>query len=262
MIRVHDRQLAEVGRSLAPELFEDEMSVHLRQFSPRHAEAIGDDWVRRAVRLGIERASAYGVTNPGFLRFYVEMMFLFGGTFDTDPLLPWAGDILRDPGLPNEAARMGRLHEAMLAYLAAVDGPERGASLEALRRLRQVLREKIPAADLLVEQNAVDTMTRIHPTFCAFVGEPPLRELVRRASEVAGRLDLGTPPGAVLVAGMTLALGHGFAADPLFPWVRATLLDPSLTSPAARVARLQKRAETYLDRALDYFERRRSDAPS
>jgi hypothetical protein len=262
MIRVHDKQLDEVARALAMEQLEDDMIAHLREFSPHHAAVIGDGWLRRAVRLGVERAAAYGVTDPGLLRFYVEMMFLFGGMFDTDPLLPWAGAILRDPGLGDEAARISRLHKAMLAYLADVDGPDRSASLAALRELRQVLGEHIPAAGLLDEETAIATMTRIHPQLCAYVGEPVLRQLVRRGPETAARLGMATDEGLVLVTGMTLALGHGFPDDPLFPWIRATLCDPSLDSPAVRVARLWKRAETYLHQALSHYERSRSVAPS
>jgi hypothetical protein len=260
VIRVHERQLEEIGRALALEHFEDEMVAHLHGFSPWHSEVLGDAGVRRTVRLGVERAGAHGLTGAGSLRFYVELMFMFGSRFDTDPLLPWAGEVLRDPGIAEEAGRIDRLHRATLAYLEAVNGADHTASLEALRRIKRMLREDIRAADLRAERRAIDTMRQIHPMFCAYVGEPPLRELVCRGPQVAAQLDVATDGGVVLVTAMMFTIGHGFAEDPLFPWVRATLRDPSLRSPDERVAGLRKRAELCLDRALDRFEGRRTDA--
>jgi hypothetical protein len=259
MIRVHEKQLGEMERTLGLERFEDEMVVHLHSFAPRHAEVIGDDWVRRTIRLGIERARAYEVTNPGLLRFYVELMFMFGSMFDTDPLLPWAGAVLRDPTLPGEVARMERLHEAMLWYLDTVCGPERSFAIQALRNLQQVRLDDALATDLRVERKALEMFAHAYPERCAYLGEPPLQELFRRGAEVAARYDVATNRGIAVVTGLMFAVGHGFAEDPQCPWVQATLRDRSIGDPERRAARLQKRTEIYMGRALDYFDRRRSD---
>ncbi|WP_437668809.1 hypothetical protein [Sorangium sp. So ce131] len=245
-------------RTLGLERFEDEMVIHLHRFAPRHAAVIGDEWVRRTIRLGVERARAYGVTNPGLLRFYVELMFMFGSMFDTDPLQPWAGAILKDPSIPDEASRVDRLYDAMLSYLDNVD-PERTLSLQALRNLRHLLREDPPVAALRVEEVALDTMARVYPQRCAYLGEPLLRRLIRRGAETAGRYDLGTDRGVVLITGMMFGIGHGCAEDPLFPWVQATLHDTAIKSAERRVARLHKRVAIYLERALEYLEGRRAN---
>jgi hypothetical protein len=259
MIRVYDKQLGEIARVRGLEQFEDDMVVHLHDFAPRHTEVIGDDWVRRSIRLGIERAAAYGVTNPGLLRFWVELMFMFGGLFDTDPLLPWAGGVLRDPNLPDEVARMKRLHEVMVEYLDAVYGPERSFSLQALRNLRQARFEDFPVADADFEPKALDALARIYPQRCAYLGEPPLVQLLRRAPDEATRHGMATARGIALTIGITFALGHGVVEDPLFPWVQATLHDPANKDPEKRVARLMKRTRIYLERALAYLEKRQAD---
>jgi len=119
-----------------------------------------------------------------------------------------------------------------------------------------MLHEDAPAGEWPTERWAVGAMRRIHPRFCAYVGEPPLRDLVRRGREAAARLGLGTDAGSALVTGMMFTLGHGFADDPLLPWVRAALRDPSVTSPGARVSRLRAEAERSLARALQLHEPR------
>jgi hypothetical protein len=132
--------------------------------------------------------------------------------------------------------------------------------VDALRAIQRLSREHIPDAKLRDESWVIGTMKQIHPGFCAYVGDTRLRELVRRGRDAAARLDLRIERGEVLVTGMMFTIGHGFAEDPLYPWVRATLHDPSLGSPAARVAELGKQAATHLDSALACFGRTGTDA--
>jgi len=49
------------------------------------------------------------------------------------------------------------------------------------------------------------------------------------------------------------AMGHGFATDPLFPWIRTTLNDPLIHDPAQRVRRLVSKIKTYLDAVLKHL---------
>jgi hypothetical protein len=246
-MRISGRQLEAIAQAMALESFEGEMMASLRARTPWHAAVLGDNGLRRAIRVGVRRAAVYGVTNVGFLRTYVELMFELGGLFDTDPLLPWAGRALRDAGVEGEAARMDRLYEGAVDYLRAVAGRQARASLD---RIQAMLGEDISAERLLAEETALDAMWKAHPTFSAYVGNGPLRDLVRRGPSDAVRLGLGTAGGAALVVAMSFVLGHGFAEDPLYPWIRATLEDASLATPEARVTRLRRDTEQLLEGAL------------
>ncbi len=246
MMRISRRQFDAIAQAMALESFVGEMMAALRERAPWHAAVLGDDGLRRVVRFGVGRAAVHGVTNVGFLRTYVELMFALGGLFDTNPLLPWAGRALRDSGTAGEAARIDRLYQGAVDYFRAVEGTEAPASLH---RIQAMLGEELGAARLLVEETALDAMWRAHPTFSAHVGEGPLRDLVRRGPPEAARLGLGTAGGAALVVALSFVLGHGFAEDPLYPWVRATLDDASLATPTARVTRLRQHTEQLLERA-------------
>ena len=70
--------------------FEDEMVVHSKDFSPLLCEIIGEDQLRVAVRQAMARAAGYGFTYRGPIRLFIEMMFLCGSAFDTDPQYPAA----------------------------------------------------------------------------------------------------------------------------------------------------------------------------
>lgn len=254
MLRIRKEQMTVFGRALELKQFEDEMVVHLRQFSPWHADVIGNDWLRRAVRLGIERAAVYGVTNPGLLKSYVELMMMFGAAFDVDPLYPWTAEILREPGLADEVVRMKRLYEATLRYLDAVSDPEQQAPIQALRNLVQFLGEGVPPAVLRDEQTAIDMLARIYPQRCAHLGESRLRQFVRLGPDVAARYEVATDQGIALVTGIMFGIGWGFAEDPLWPWIQATLRDPAIKDAEQRAERLQGRTQIYLERALRYLE--------
>jgi hypothetical protein len=53
---------------------------------------------------------------------------------------------------------------------------------------------------------------------------------------------------------LALAFGHGYASDPLYPWIARTLDDRTIADPAARADRLTRRALAWLDRVLVNYE--------
>jgi hypothetical protein len=236
--------------------FEDEMVRHLRDFAPWHAGAVGEPVVREVIRLAIERAARYGLTNRGPVRFYIELMFMFGSDFDTDPLLPWAGPGLADPSVPGQMERADRLHAAMLAYLDQVAGPDQAYALEALRRVDRTRPEDYLVAGRDFEASALQALNDIYPQKCAYLGEPALRAAIRRSREPARRYSADSDLGAALFLGLAFALGHGFDHDPLLPWISRTLSEPRGTDPGRRVERLHARMKVYQGKVLASWGRR------
>src|SRR4029453_3221824 len=100
--------------------FEEEMMAHSKDFSPRLCEVIGDEQLRVAVRAAIARAVDYGFTNRGPIRLFVEMMFLCGSSFDTDPQYPALGEALRSE--TDQMRRAEQIHDLHNAYLERVSG--------------------------------------------------------------------------------------------------------------------------------------------
>jgi hypothetical protein len=241
-------------RHLALERLEREMVVHLPRFAPNEAVVIGDEGVRRVVGFAAIRAGLHGVTDVGLLRLHVELMFVLGGLFDTDPLLPWAGEILADPEVPDQETRMARLHASALRYLDEVAGPRRSFARAALERVRDVRPETLSGMGPLAERRVVELLMTIDPARGAHVGEPRLRDLVRRAGAVAAGRSLVTDRGVGLATLMMFTLGHGFTEDPVLPWVKAALADGA--DPDARVHGLEQAFGAHVDRALHHAETR------
>ncbi|WIG98645.1 hypothetical protein [Myxococcus sp. SDU36] len=70
----------------------------LRRFWPHTCETLGPAGLTARVTLGLERARAHGASRTADLERYLNLMFLLGEHFDTDPALPWARAYLTAPG--------------------------------------------------------------------------------------------------------------------------------------------------------------------
>lgn len=249
MIKIRAEQMAVLERA-ALQGFEGDMVRHLGRYAPRLSEVVGEDALRLEIRLGIERAKRYSFTNRGPVRFYIEMMVRLGCDFDTDPLLPWANAVLREMPDEDQMARAERFYERAMDYFRRVFGPDDEQMVDALRRLDAARLEDYPVSGDNSEEVALRALAAIYPQKCAVVGEPALRGLIRRGPELARKYGTSTSIGLALFIALPFALGHGFAADPLYPWISGVLNNAAIAEPEKRVERLYSRTKTYLGAAL------------
>lgn len=252
MLKIRNEQM-DIFRKAALHAYEKDMVTHLYEFSPRHCDVIGEENVQKVIQLGIDRAKTYDFTMRGPLSFYIELMFMFGGFFDTDPQVPWAGEILNDSRILDQMVRADMLHEKMLDYLDKVAGPENIYTLKALQAIRVVVHESIPFSDETFESGILSEMKKIYPQKCEYLGDPPLINIIHKGIETAKTYSMLTMRGTGLFVVLMFAFGHGFAEDPLFPWVSRTLKDPNIPDPEKRAQRLEAKAITYLDGVLNYM---------
>ena len=255
MARIRPEQIEALEQS-AQLRFEDEMVRHLGQFAPGHCRAIGEPAVREVIRLGMQRAGTYGLTRRGPVRFYIELMFLLGSDFDTDPQYPWASWGLNGRWTDDQMARADQLHARLQDYLDKTAGPGRQYALDAMRTLRDTPPGSLAPSAAGRPDALFREMERIYPRKCRYVGDRPLRALIARGEDLARTHGLTSDRGAALFTALIFVMGHGLADDPLHPWVAKTLRDASITDPDELAERLEARARTYLARALKNLERR------
>ena len=94
MLAIRPEQM-KVFEDVAMRRFEDEMVEHVKSnaIRARLCKVLGDEQLRVAIRQTITRAGKFGFTNRGPIRLYIELAFLFGSDFDTDPQYPAIGKI-------------------------------------------------------------------------------------------------------------------------------------------------------------------------
>ena len=96
-----------IAEAYAP-VFEDRMLKHLRRHFPDRCESFSDGGTRELIREGMRRAKRYGLHGQGDVCRYIDLMFLFGRKFDSDPNYTWTRSIL-DDATENPTSRMDRL---------------------------------------------------------------------------------------------------------------------------------------------------------
>jgi hypothetical protein len=230
--------------------FVDEMVEHLAKFSPQHYKVVGEPSMRQVIRLGMDNAGKYGFTDRGPVRFYVELMLMFGSYFDTDPQHPWATAVLNRTDLADQGVRADRLFDAMSRYCAQVVEPERERLIETLRRFKSAHIGEYLRPGINREEAMCRCALSSCPTRCQYLGELVVRRLVRAAIELASRLGFASDRGIALVVVLTFVAGHGFYKDPQYPWILQGLDSSRQPDPEKRLDDLCSKSYLYLEQVL------------
>ena len=101
------------------------MRVHLQKFFAEQCAALGETKTEQLIEFGVKRAREYGFEAERDVCKYIDLMCIFGRSFDCDERLPWARRILENRFPPDPGERMRRLHEVALNALRELDVTER-----------------------------------------------------------------------------------------------------------------------------------------
>ena len=101
------------------------MRIHLRKFFPEQSDALGKTKIGQLIEFGLKRAREYGFEAERDVCKYIDLMCVFGHSFDRNERLPWARQILESRFPPDPGERMSRLHAAALDALRELDLMER-----------------------------------------------------------------------------------------------------------------------------------------
>lgn len=247
MLKIRSAQMDVLAVS-AERSFEDEMVAHSKEFSPKLCNTIGEDQLRIALRQTLLRARAHGFFNRGPQRLFVEMMFLFGSGFESDPQYPWVSQILQTAG--NQMSTADRLFKEIVKYQENVSGPDGVHTWNALSGLAGLARQPLLFLSHDFQASMRQEMIRVFPQKAAYIGNEGLLALIEEASGKARAYQLPRVEGDALLAVLMFAFGHGCTEDPLYPWIARTLQDERIVDPVMRAQRLKSKSLTWLDHVL------------
>jgi len=227
--------------------FEDEMVEHLKKFSPKQWKLVGEPDGRRAIRFGIGQARGYGLTDRGPVRFYIELMFMFGSYFDTDPQHPWAATALRNTRVHDQITRADQLFAAVNEYFLKVVKPERDHLIAALLAFSRVQIEDYLPSTTNRDEAMLQCVRSTCPLRFEYLGEHVVRKLIRHGTELARAVGFNGDNGVALLVILTFVAGHGFSEDPQYWWI-SQMLDSQRQPDAGRRYRdLSSRSMLYLE---------------
>lgn len=234
--------------------FESRLLEHLKEFFPKHCEILGEEQVRKVIRLGIERAKQYGLVSERDIHLYLGLMFMLGSYFDQDPQLPWAAKILTDENIVYPNHRADQLHNRAMAYLNQAAGRDSQYLDRALRKARELPSSALSRTGEDKQISFGDYMLKL--LYRLFfekyeaVGDPNIRQMVRQGYQAARNYNLTGEPGIATYICLIFMLGSGFDRDPQYPWAETVLNDAALTDPTKKGESLYKSAMAHLEKWL------------
>jgi len=224
--------------------FENRMVAHLQNFAPNHSKILTEDEMRVVIRHGMKQAECHQFTSERSLRIYIELMLMLGSSFDTDPQLAWAAELLNDETIKGEVERIDRLQQKAWDYVEQVlpdfGGAEGEASaksfIEQIRQLRHTRNENLIQSEVPeFYQRVIAQLKQTLPRKCELLSEQGLRRLINRGMGLASSYNITTERGYAFFVAAMFMLGSGFDKDPQLPWAERVLQDLSITDQNERV---------------------------
>ena len=251
MLVIRDEQIQAFALN-AGNQFEAQTVRHISRFASRQFELLGEKTISQIVRLGIDLAEKHGFTNRGPARFYVELMFMFGSDFDTDPQYPWAAEVLSGEGPGDQRDRADQLYQKTMGYIEKVVGNDLEHEKEALNRI--VGPSPVALAFSGAATSTISSLLReIHPRKYELIGDAPLEYLVQRGVSTSAAYP-GSSKAALIFTWLMFIFGHGCLSDPQFPWIAGILETGSAGEEDEKIQRLYSRTRIFLENALIGFE--------
>lgn len=233
---------------VALQRFEDKMVAHSKAFTPRLCKALGDEQLRVALRQAMKRAGNYGFTYQGPVRLYIELILLFGSHFDSDPQYATVAKVLQ--ASDDQMVRAEKIYQGILDYQKKVSGPKAIHVRKALEQLSVFAPESVTLTAGSFEAKIMQEMNRIFPQKAEHIGQKALIKLIHEGRAVAKEYKFPPLRAEGLIIVLMFAFGHGCIDDPLYPWIKRTLNDDKIVSPAAKAERLEKKSLTWLNQIL------------
>jgi len=245
---VREPQIA-IFAARSREQFELALRAHAASFAPELARIAGETNLATAVRTALDRAEFYGFSNRGPTRLFLELMLTFGSEFDTDPVLSWTRPWL-DNRSTDQMVRAVNLHAAMQTYVVRVAGLDGSAALASLRRARSLRLEDFDAMGDVSNDDLLAMLRSTYPDRWELAGPAALECVIGHASRLTQSVALPAAAGTALLTGVLFGFGHGAADDPLYPWIGQTLRSRQIVEPRARLVRLHRKVNAYIDGVL------------
>jgi hypothetical protein len=104
------REQFEPFRAAARERHVHALLRHLRAMFPGRSAGLDDEELKEVIAEGRRRSATFGIVHEVSVIRFIEVMFLMGPDFDTDPLRPWAGAILNSPAITDPDEKVDLLY--------------------------------------------------------------------------------------------------------------------------------------------------------
>lgn len=239
--------------------FLDEMVDHIKEFTPQQFDSIGKENVRQIVKLGISKAETYDLTYHSTVKFYLELMFMFGSDFDLDPQYPWINEILEEGADWNQIERGDEIYEKVMDYHETVIGSNCEYEIKALQNVIQVPFIEFQELNTEKPEKILNRIKMIYPQKWNYLGESSLKKLYNQSVRIARNYRINNNAGTAVSFALMFSLGHGCFNDLQFAWISNTV-NSLHTDPDEKTQQLYLKMMTFYQKTLNSLKADQIDA--
>ena len=98
--------------------FEDRMLDHIKRYFSKQFKVRGEDQTRTMIRYGMQAATKYGMQRSCDVAGVVDLVFILGQDFESNPKYQWAVDILTSAQF-DQYDKITALYDRINAYTTA-----------------------------------------------------------------------------------------------------------------------------------------------
>ena len=227
----------------------DSLIEYFKEKDPFHAQAIGDQGMREVIQLGINNTAHYGLNQKSTVKVYIHTMLYLGSYFDTDPLLPWARQILIDKELGDQLNKTDALRNRLLDYLKAACGKKGEHLQNFMYACQKQLSDSQPQVSEAFIRYFIQTQ---YPQKYQLVGEAFLGKLIGNTHYICQSYGLYEKTSLLYLCCLRLVYGTKITEDPLFPWLAAVLNKEYDKHQKDKV--FAKVVKQFFNQVIDYVE--------
>ena len=232
------------------ERFIEELLPYFKKKDAFHVEAIGDDGLKKVIRLGMGKAAIYGLTRRSPVKLYIQMMMYLGSYFDEDPVLSWTRDILKSEKFGDaQADKANALRGGLIEYLETVSGKQ-GEYLQSFMRACQ---SELDKTEKQVSSDTILSFVQLnYPQKYQYTGGEAMAQLVGHSKQLCDTHGLDEDRSVLSLTCLCLVYGTRMIDDPLFPWMKKVF--EANASKTKKDELFYKVTRSFLSKVVQYVE--------
>ena len=217
-ITITDQQL-KILEPYAYENYITELVEHCDKKFPHLRKTMGEEKLRQTLRQSVEKAKKNGFTQRGPVRFYIEMLIIFGWDFESDPQYPWIKESLQNnQDLSNFDASM-ELYREVDKYLDNIYGENNKHLVAVADKLQQLTLDNAKVTEKHFMQDILTLLEEIYPQKYHLAEREQLKKLVEKGIQKSRndyQFEQLNHIGLVIL--LMFSFGHEFDHNPFYQW--------------------------------------------
>jgi hypothetical protein len=203
----------------AYENYISELVEHCNKKYPHLQKTIGEEKLRATLNQGVEKASQSGFTQRGPVRFYIELLIIFGWSFETDPQYSWIQESLQKNHNQSQIDISMKLYGEVDKFLDSIYGENKINLFFVGNKLEQLTLDNAKVSRNHFTQDMLALLQETYPQKYQFTEKGQLIKLVEEGiykSRTDYQFDQANHIALIII--LMFYFGHTFDHDPFYQW--------------------------------------------